>query len=137
MGIQRLKEAELEVIKRLVVKAVIKQGRERVDVASFLGISICSVNRYIRAYKEKGAASLTSKQRGPCKGYNTLLTEEMENHVKEVIETRVPEQVGLACVLWTRGAVSEYIAKTYHIFYSLPTIGRLLKKWGFTPTKAY
>ena len=64
------------------------------------------------------------------------MTEEMENSVQEVIETtQTSEQVGPACTGWTRGAVMEYIYKTYGIFYSLPWIGKLLKKWGFTPQK--
>ena len=137
MDTRHFSPAQLVVARIFVVKLVVEQGWKQVDVAKLFDISIRTVNEYIHAYKEKGATSLTSKQRGPRKGYNNLLTEAMENHVKEVIETRTPEQVGLACVLWKRSAVNEYIAKTYHIFYSLPTIGRLLKKWGFTPTKAY
>jgi transposase len=66
------------------------------------------------------------------------VTEEMENSVQEVIETtQTSEQVGPACTGWTRGAVMEYIYKTYGILYSLPWIGKLLKKRGFTPTETY
>src|ERR1700678_1318691 len=129
MDNQHLRTAQLEVLRGKVVKAVIEKKQKQVDVARLLDISIRSVHNYIRAYKEKGTASLTYKQRGRRKGCDSSMTEEMENSVKEVIETRVPEQVGLACTGWTRGAVSEYIAKTYHIFYFLPTIGRVLKKW--------
>src|ERR1700678_1859915 len=125
MGIQRLKKAESEVTKRLVIKLVIEKEWKQVDVAELFDISIHTVKEYIHAYKGKGAASLTSKQRGPRKGYNSVMTEAMETHVQEVIDTQIPEQVGLAYTLWTRGAVKEYIHKTYLISYSLPTIGRL------------
>jgi len=136
MGIQRLRQVELEVLRGRAVKAVIEQGWKQVDVAKLFDISIRTVNEYIHAYKEKGATSLTSKQRGPRKGYNSLVTEEMENDVKEVIETtQTSEKVGLACTGWTRGAVMEYIYKTYGIFYSLSWMRKLLKKWGFTPQK--
>src|ERR1700689_1220668 len=101
MGIQRLRETQLEVVKRTSVKLVIEKRWKQVDAARFFGISTRTVNRYILAYKEKGAASLTYKQGGRRKGYNSSMTEEMENSVKEVIETRVPEQVGLACTGWT------------------------------------
>src|ERR1700678_3952486 len=106
MDNRHLRTAQLEVLRGKVVKAVIEKKQKQVDVARLLDIPIRSVNNYIRAYKEKGAASLTYKQRGPRKGYNALMTEEMENDVKEVIETtQTSEQVGPACTGWTRGAV--------------------------------
>src|ERR1700678_97214 len=136
MDNRHLSPAQLTPLKRKVIEAVTEKNKKQVDVASFFGISISSVNNYIRAYKEKGTASLTYKQRGRRKGCNSSMTEEMENSVQEVIETtQTSEQVGLACTGWTRGAVMEYIYKTYGIFYSLPWIGKLLKKWGFTPQK--
>src|ERR1700678_4220416 len=113
MGIQRLKKAESEVTKRLVIKLVIEKKWKQVDVAKLFDISIHTVNEYIHAYKEKGVASLTSKQRGPRKGYNSVMTEAMENQVQEVIETQTPEQVGIAYTLWTREAVSEHIHRTH------------------------
>lgn len=48
---------------------------------------------------------------------------------------RYPEQLKLPFCLWTRDAVSRFIEKRYGINLSKWTVGRYLKRWGFTPQK--
>jgi hypothetical protein len=46
-----------------------------------------------------------------------------------------PEQLRLPFYLWTREAVGQLIEKRFGIVVSIWTIGRYLKRWGFTPQK--
>lgn len=42
---------------------------------------------------------------------------------------------GLPFYLWTREAVQQFLAERFELSVSVWTIGRYLKKWGFTPQK--
>lgn len=52
-----------------------------------------------------------------------------------LITDRHPEQLKLPFALWTRAAVQELIADRFALRLSLSTVGRHLKRWGFTPQK--
>jgi transposase len=131
MDNRHLSPAQLTVLRRKIVEAVIKQKQKQVVAARLFGISIRSVHRYIHAYKEKGTASLTYKRRGLRKGYNNLMTEEMENLVKEVIETRTPEQVhcNMVCAVSCQGTLRWMVfLKSFTIDVFIEFLRRLLYK---------
>jgi transposase len=53
----------------------------------------------------------------------------------KLISDRCPDQLKLPFALWTRDAVGELLAKRFGVHVSVWTVGRLLRKWGFTPQK--
>ncbi len=48
---------------------------------------------------------------------------------------RCPDQVKLPFALWTREAVRDLIAQRWGMWLSVWTVGRYLRRWGFTPQK--
>ncbi|MFH0765572.1 MAG: IS630 family transposase, partial [Calditrichota bacterium] len=50
-----------------------------------------------------------------------------------LIQDRLPDQLKLPFFLWTREAVAQLIEKKFGIRLSKMTVGRYLKRWGFTP----
>jgi transposase len=52
-----------------------------------------------------------------------------------IIEDRCPDQLHLPFALWRREAVGDLIAQRFGIGLSVWTVGRYLRKWGFTPQK--
>lgn len=48
---------------------------------------------------------------------------------------RCPDQVKLPFALWTRAAVRDLIDRRCHVRLSVWTVGRYLRRWGFTPQK--
>ena len=52
-----------------------------------------------------------------------------------LITDRCPDQVKLPFVLWTREAVRDLIARRCGVRLSVWTVGRYLRRWGFTPQK--
>lgn len=53
--------------------------------------------------------------------------------IVRLVTDRCPDQLKLPIALWTRDAVGELIQKRRGLSLSVWTIGRYLKKWGFTP----
>lgn len=121
-----------EEIRCRAVNAVMN-GRSQVEVAETLGVTRQAVGKWIKAYREGGKKALKSKRRGRPKG-KTLLPWQAAQIVKTIMD-RHPEQLKLPFYLWTREAVSLLIEKRFGIMLSKWTVGRYLKRWGFTPQK--
>lgn len=51
------------------------------------------------------------------------------------MEQKCPDALGLPFYLWTREAVQQFLLSRFGLSVSVWTIGRYLKKWGFTPQK--
>lgn len=52
-----------------------------------------------------------------------------------IITDRCPDQLKLPLALWAREAVQQLIRERFGVELSIWTVGRLLKRWGFTPQK--
>ncbi len=55
--------------------------------------------------------------------------------IVRIITDKLPDQLKLPFALWTREAVQQLIAQRFQIDISIWTVGRYLKRWGFTPQK--
>jgi len=79
------------------------------------------------------ASSLKAKKRGP-RASSRLLPHQAATAVR-LMEQKWPDALGLPFYLWTREAVQQFLAERFNLSVSVWTIGRDLKKWGFTPQK--
>lgn len=114
------------------VKAVL-EGKKQVEIAKIFGVTRQAVGKWVKAYREGGTMILKAKPKGRPKG-GTLLPWQAAQIAKAVID-RHPEQLKLPFYLWTREAVSELIERKFGVLLSVWTVGRYLKRWGFTPQK--
>ena len=53
----------------------------------------------------------------------------------KLITDRCPDQLKLPFALWTRDAVRQLLAERFDVHASVWTVGRWLRRWGFTPQK--
>ncbi|MCB9024893.1 MAG: IS630 family transposase [Bdellovibrionaceae bacterium] len=112
----------------------LKAGYTQVEVAEMYGVTRQAVYNWNCAYKESGKKSLRAKPQGRPKEEGKLKGWQCAQIVR-IIQDKTPDQLKFDFVLWTREAVQELIKDKYGIEYSKWTVGRLLKKWGFTPQK--
>jgi transposase len=119
-------------LRKKAVNAVL-HGAKQIEVAQLLGVTRQSVGKWVKAYKEGGRKRLEAKRRGRPKG-GSLLPWQAAQIAKTFID-RPPEQLRLPFVLWTREAVSQLIEGRFGIALSVWTVGRYLRRWGFTPQK--
>jgi len=122
-----------EDLRRRVIQAVEEQGMSQAEAVRTFGVSRTSVHNWRKAYRSGGKAALKSKPRGRPR--RSRLAGHQAATTVRMVQDRCPDQLKLPFALWTRDAVRELIADRFGIDLSVWTVGRLLRKWGFTPQK--
>lgn len=129
---RRLSPKAQDALRERVIWTV-RRGMSQAQAARVFGVSRRSVNGWHRCCRESGIRALRSRPRGrpsvirlaPWQAATTV----------RLITDRCPDQLKLPFVLWTREAVRDLIASRFDIQLSVWTVGRYLKRWGFTPQK--
>jgi len=119
---------------RRVVRAVLNEGLSKAEAARVFGVSRTSVHAWLNLYDEHGLDGLTPKRTGRPRGGGQLKGWQAANIVN-TIKDKCPDQLKLPFALWTREAVRDLIHIKFGIRYGLGMVGRLLRRWGFTPQK--
>ena len=122
-----------EDLRRKAVKAVLG-GKTQVEAARLFGVTPQAVYLWMKRYRRQGASGLRARRRGRPAGGSRLKPWQAAQAARTVV-ARPPEQLQLPFYLWTREAVALLIERRYDIRLSVWTVGRLLKRWGFTPQK--
>jgi transposase len=55
--------------------------------------------------------------------------------VRQIIDTKSPEDMGIAAPLWSRRAVQQLIKKECDVDLAVRTVGEYLRRWGYTAKK--
>lgn len=121
-----------EALRYRVVNAV-ERGMSKSEAARVFKVSRTAVHHWTKAVANKGASSLKAKKRGP-RARSRLLPHQAATAVR-LIEQKCPDSLGLPFYLWTREAVQQFLSERFELSVSVWTVGRYLKKWGFTPQK--
>lgn len=103
------------------------------EAARVFKVSRTAVHHWTKAAVNDGAKALKAKKRGRPK-CSRLLPHQAATAVR-LIEQKCPDGLGLPFYLWTREAVQQFLAERFELAVSVWTVGRYLKKWGFTPQK--
>jgi transposase len=121
-----------EALRVHAVNAVLA-GRTQIEVADIFSISRQSISKWLKVYHAHGSKALKTKRQGRPTG-GCLKPWQAAQTVK-AIKDRHPDQVKLPFYLWTREAVCQLIERRFGIKLSVWTMGRYLKRWGFSPQK--
>jgi len=121
-----------EHLRQLAVKAVLN-GKKQKEVAQLFAVTPQTISKWVKAYRLGGQVALKSKPKGRPQG-GKLKPWQAAQIAKTVIDHH-PEQLKLPFYLWTREAVALLIKRRFGIQLSVWTVGRYLKRWGFTPQK--
>lgn len=122
-----------EALRIRVACAVVDDGMSQTDAVQTFHVARTSVHNWSIAYRTGGQAALRTKAMGRPKR-STLLGHQAAMVVNHITD-RTPDQLKLPFVLWTRQAVQQLIADRFNLRLSLSTVGRCLRRWGFTPQK--
>ncbi len=121
-----------ESIRRLAVQAVLA-GKTQVEVAKMYGVTRQAVGKWVKAHRLGSEPALKAKRQGRPKG-GSLLPWQAAQIAKAVVDHH-PEQLKLPFFLWTREAVAKLIQRRFNKRLSIWTVGRYVKRWGFSPQK--
>jgi transposase len=126
--------SEAQENQRLSAVRAILAGTKQVKVARIFHVTVQSVCLWFKKYKDGGLRALRGKQRGRPKEGSALLPWQAAVIVR-ILRSKDPDQLCLPFYLWTREAVRDLIKNKYGVRLSRWTVGRYLKRWGFTPQK--
>jgi transposase len=108
-----------------------QQGKTQKFIVQALGVSQPSVSRWIKAFKERGEASLARPQVGGS--IRRLTPEQIEQLVKMLDEGAAHH--GFEGNVWTRARVKELIERKFGVTYQVRTLSDLLRDLGYTLQK--
>lgn len=110
-------------------------GYTYLQISQQLGMSKTGIFDICQRYAQGGAETLRDAPTGRQAGDHRLLSAAQEAQVQRLIVDKTPDQIKMPYALWTRAAVAELIEARYGIVLQVRTVGKYLKRWGFTPQK--
>jgi transposase len=129
---RRLSAQAQEALRIRAIEAV-RGGMKPAVAARTFGVSRTAVYNWRRAVALGNVTSLRAKKRG--RPPEPRLAGHQAATIVKLITDRTPDQLKLPFALWTREAVRDLIARRCGVQLSVRTVGRYLKRWGFTPQK--
>jgi len=126
-----------EVLEALRLRAVAarEKGYVVVDIAAILGVREETVSRWCVKYEQGGQQALPGDRTGRPAGQCGHLDAQQEEALQRLIDEKTPQDLGIACALWTRAAVRELIKQQTRQDMPIRTVGEYLNRWGYTPQK--
>jgi transposase len=110
-------------------------GLTETQVAQILGLARETVCRWWATYADQGVAALPQRRSGRPMGSGRLLSDAQAEQLQSLLRTHQPEELGIPAPLWTRRAVRDLIRKHYGLDLAERSVGRYLRRWGFTPKR--
>jgi transposase len=126
-----------DVLEALRLRAL--HGRElgftESDLADLLGVSRETVCRWWSAYSRGGLAALPEERSGRPQGSGAALSDDQTRRIQALLDQHQPKDLGIAAALWTRRAVAALIQQELGITLAVRTVGKYLRRWGYTPQR--
>lgn len=129
-----LSQQAQEQLRRRALQAVL-DGRSQVEVAELFGVSRQAVGNWVQAYRAGGEQALRARRRGRRPLEQMLLKPWQQAQICKAIREKNPDQLKLPFFLWTREAVRDLIERRFKLRLALTTVGKYLRRWGFTAQK--
>ncbi|MCC7059171.1 MAG: IS630 family transposase [Burkholderiaceae bacterium] len=121
----------LEQLRRDAVKRV-EAGESPEVVAAGLGINRRTIYRWLQAYHYGGEDALAAK---PIPGAPPKLDARQMARLARMIHEKTPLQFKFEFALWTLAIIRELIKRTFDVRLSEVSVGRLMRRLGFTPQR--
>jgi transposase len=129
-----LSQQAQEQLRRRAVRAVL-DGHSQLEVAELFGVSRQAVGNWVQAYRVGGEQALAAQRRGRRPREQMVLQPWQQAQICKTIREKNPDQLRLPFFLWTREAVRELIGRRFKLRLALTTVGKYLRRWGFTAQK--
>jgi transposase len=112
-----------------------KKGVKIMQIVAMTGLSYPPVRACIDAFASGGWLAIRPALRGRSPGLGRTLSAAQEQAIQRTIIDKRPEQLKMDFFLWSRAAVAELISQEYGFKLHVRSVGKYLKRWGFTPQK--
>jgi transposase len=110
----------------------VQSGESPEKVVKVLGICRATIYNWLAKYREGGTSALEAKR---LFGRPPKMQGKQLNWLYKTITMKNPLQLKFEFALWTREMIRELIMEKFGLNLSEVSVGRLLKKLGFSPQK--
>jgi transposase len=123
-----------EALEQMRISAVerVEAGESPEYVASGLGINRRTIYRWLEAYHYGGEEALKAK---PIPGAPPKLNSKQMKKLARIVRTKNPLQLKFEFALWTLKTIRELIRREFNVRLSEVSVGRMMKRLGFTPQR--
>lgn len=128
---RKLPREAKEQLRMAAVKRV-EEGESPEVVAAGMGINRRTIYRWLSAYHYGGEQALQAK---PIPGAPAKLDAKQMGRLARIIRTKNPLQLRFEYALWTLAIIRELIRREFGVKLSEVSVGRLMKRLGFTPQR--
>ena len=128
---RKLDHQTLEALRMRAVQQI-EDGAHPEDVADALGMNRSTVYGWLAKYREGGIEALKAK---PVPGRPPKLSGAQLQRLYRLVVGNDPRQLQFEFALWTRDMVRELIRREFDVRLSPVSVGRLLRKLGFSPQR--
>lgn len=105
------------------------EGRRKNDVAQRYGVTRQTLHNWVTRHRSGGTEALADRPRG--RAPRRMLLPGQEAQVADAIRSQHPGTVAPRYTRWTKGAIVEYIARTFGVHIKPWQIEGHLRGWGF------
>lgn len=135
VDVRTLDPKQQETLRFTAVRMVFEEGYTQRAAAKVVGVTRPEVNKWCRKYEKEGWDALRARKRGRRPDEQKALKPHQCATLVRLISEKMPDQLQMPFVLWTRAAVRDLAAERFGVKVSLVTIGNYLRSWGFTAQK--
>lgn len=128
---RKLPRKAMEQLRMSAVRRV-EDGESPEDVAAALGINRRTIYRWLSAYHYGGVDALRRKK---APGRTAKLTGKQMEKLARILRTKNPLQLKFEYALWTISMIRRLIRDQFGVALSDVSVGRLLKRLGFSPQR--
>jgi len=129
---RKLSQDAQEALRKRAIRLVNVNHKPVREVADILGVARWTVYKWLTAVSLHGEQAIVKKRRGPKKGDRAALSTAQCKIIQRFITDRCPDQLKMPFVLWTREAVQHLIHHCFGVKLHIATVGKYLKRWGYT-----
>lgn len=111
---------------------MLQDGVTQRESAEYLGVSERIVNAWARRFRRGGWKALEKRPRGRSSEAQMVLSAVEQQRIVDAVRGKLPDQLRIPGLLWTRSAVRALIERECGVRLDVTTVGRYLRRWGFT-----
>lgn len=112
-----------------------KKAMGVMQIVSLTGLSYPAVRACIDRFDTGGWPAIRPALRGRSPNVGRTLSQAQQDSIERTIIDKRPEQLKMDFFLWSRAAVGQLIEREYGIKLHVRSVGKYLRRWGFTPQK--
>ncbi len=131
LDIRKLPRKAMEQLRMSAVRRV-EDGESPEDVATALGVNRRTIYRWLSAYHYGGVDAL---RRRKASGRPGKLSGKQMEKLARILRTKNPLQLKFEYALWTISMIRRLIRDQFGVALSDVSVGRLLRRLGFSPQR--